>query len=49
MVFVIAAIVINVIVVVLAMQRTAPHSNWSRQVLNGVVVATIAGYFKRTQ
>ena len=38
MAFVIAAIVINVVVVVLAMQRTAPHSNWSRQVLNGLVL-----------
>ena len=41
MVFVIAAIVINVVVVVLAMQRTAPHSNWSGQVLNGLVLGVV--------
>ena len=28
--------------VVLATQRTAPHSNWSRQVLNGLVLGLVA-------
>ena len=39
--FVIAAIIVNVVIVVLATQRTAPHSNWSRQVLNGLVLGVV--------
>ena len=41
MAFVIAAIVINVVIVVLATLRTAPHSNWSQQVLNGLVLGVV--------
>ena len=39
--FVIAAIIINVVIVVLATQRTAPHSNWGHQVLNGLVLGVV--------
>ena len=41
MAFVIAAIIVNVVIVVLATQRTAPNSNWSRQVLNGLVLGVV--------
>ena len=42
MAFVIAAIVINVAIVVLATRRTAPHSNWTGQILNGLVLGLVA-------
>lgn len=42
MAFVIAAIIINVVIVVLATQRTAPHSNWTGQVLNGLALGLVA-------
>ncbi len=40
--FVFAAIIINVVIVVLAIRRTAAESNWSRQVLNGLVLGVVA-------
>ncbi len=36
--FVIAAIIINVVIVVLAVRRMAPGSNWLQQVQNGLVL-----------
>ena len=39
--FVAAAIIINVVIVVLATQRTAPESNWRGQVLNGLVLGLV--------
>lgn len=40
--FVIAATILNVVIVVLATQRSAPNSNWGRQVLNGLVLGVVA-------
>ena len=40
--FVIAAVIINVVIVVLATHRTAPYSNWGRQVRNGLVLGVVA-------
>ena len=40
--FVIAAVIINVVIVVLATHRTAPTSNWGRQVRNGLVLGVVA-------
>lgn len=40
--FVIAAVIINVVIVVLATRRTAPYSNWGRQVRNGLVLGVVA-------
>ena len=40
--FVIAAVIINVVIVVLATHRTAPYSNWGRQVRNGLVLGMVA-------
>ena len=40
-VFVTAAIVINIVVVVLALRKTAPGSNWGGQILNGLVLGVV--------
>ena len=40
--FVIAAVILNVVIVVLATHRTAPYSNWGRQVRNGLVLGVVA-------
>ena len=42
MVFVIAAIIINVVIVVLAVRQTAPRSSWLQQVQNGLVLGMVA-------
>ncbi|MCE2407475.1 MAG: DUF4199 family protein [Pseudomonadales bacterium] len=39
--FVIAAIFINTVIVVLAVRRLAPDSNWSQQVGNGLVLGLV--------
>ena len=39
--FVAAAIIINVVIVVLALRQTASDSNWGGQVLNGLVLGVI--------
>ena len=39
--FVIAAIIINVVIVVLAIRQTAPNSTWLQQVQNGLVLGLV--------
>ena len=39
--FVIAAIIINVVIVVLAVRQTAPTSKWLQQVKNGLVLGLV--------
>ena len=39
--FVIAAIIINVVIVVLAIRQTAPNSTWRQQVQNGLVLGLV--------
>lgn len=39
--FVIVVIIINVVIVVLASRRLAPHSNWIQQVGNGLVLGLV--------
>ena len=39
--FVIAAIIINVVIVVLAVRRTARRSNWLQQIQNGLVLGVV--------
>ncbi len=41
MVFVFAAIIINVVIVVVALRQTAPFLNWVGQVVNGLVLGVV--------